>query len=139
MTHVQQQRELFNKNKLRVLEILKWSEEKYYNFIMDQAHLFLLSWLDIHPGLTLANVMHWKSLKPFWNFWINQWNLRDNIIFLPNYESSNQPTVEDYYHQVHTPENVPTTPCVQMFEDAYCVFIGESIDEIVVPQKVAHE
>lgn len=127
MTHIQQQRALFDSNRKSVLQILKWSEARYWDFVFDQADAWLNYRLDAPDDFIKAL----KKIPAFWSFWINMWNLRDEQTFLPKYQVNVHVTPEDFYKQIHDHERVSSLPSKGLLEEAYGEWIGDSMDEVL--------
>ena len=126
MTHIQQQRALFDRNRASVIKILNWSEERYWDYLFDQAEAYLKYQLDAPNDFKAAL----KKIPLFWAFWINQWNLRDEQVFLPKYRQNVYTTPEQFYRQIHSHERVQHLPQKGVLEEAYGEWVGDSMDDI---------
>lgn len=126
MSHIQDMRELYAQNRKEVLRILNWTEEQYLNFQFEAAYKYMTE------GMNMP--YEWQNaltrIPKFWNFWINQWNLRDLHEFLPNAGIIKNQTPETVYRYIHSERYMIASPSNKLFEEAYAIMIGDSFDEL---------
>lgn len=123
MSHIQQQRELFEANRKKVQSILKWDDLTYTTFQYEAAYDYLRDGM----GLEDMWVDYLTLIPQFWRFWVNQWNLRDAHSFLPNASKINR-TPTEVYQYIHSARFINAHPSKSVFEEAYARMIGETID-----------
>lgn len=131
MTNIEQQQQLFQQNKLRIMEMLRWTELDYHNFQFESAYEYF-QFEQIDPYWSEAMV----RTTGFWKFWINQWNLRNEHQFLAKLHTFRNRKLAEVYKIIHSHNAIIGHPNRKVFEDAYAVMIGSSFFEIQNPTQL---
>lgn len=104
---------IYSANKQRVLEILGWTEEAYYDLILDMGMKYMSEVL----GMPDAQCMSLSKRRMYWLWWINHWNIRDADIFLPVAFRLPDPAMT--YHNIHQPNFMIGHPSAAVMEADY--------------------
>ena len=119
MSHIQQQRELFARNKATVIQLLNWNTSDYHVHQYEQG----INYLDKN----FPDSFDMEILEPspiFWKWWINQWNLRD-ASYLPIIKQKQVIlTMADYRH-LHSSTLINTHPSSLIMEESFAIMIDE--------------
>jgi hypothetical protein len=112
--------------KEQVMQALKWDALKYAEFQEEMGIRFLKSVLLGGDETWLSEL---TRCRIFWQWWINQWNIRDKqFIECRLYASSLHNAVENYEY-LHNPITLRTRPHKGVMEETYAVMMQGFIDE----------
>ncbi len=126
MTHIEQSRQLFARNKKKVQALLGWDDLQYGNFQFETAYDYLKQSMKL-DDYWIEALTH---VKGFWNWWINTWNLRDCHHYLPAAKRLAPDQYESTYRLMHSIPYIDWYPGRQIMDEAYAVMIGECWDEV---------
>lgn len=122
-THISTQRELFARNKKEVQKRLGITELQYGNFQYNCG----IGYLRHNMQLDEWGINALIRQRIFWQWWINEWNLRDERIFLSS-TTSQDPKVQ-YYH-IHHWRAINRTPDAVVLSESYACIVEELNNEI---------
>lgn len=128
MSHIEQQRQLFKQNRYKVMKLLRWDEQQYFDFMFESAYTYLEQGMQMDEYWVRALT----QVAQFWQFWRNQWNLRDAHLFLPNASEmlTKETSIVKQYKFMHSYKFITAHPTNKVFDDAYAIMIGDSFDDI---------
>lgn len=124
MSHIQQQRDLFAKNRAIIQRMLKWSDLDYTTFQFESGLVYLNETLRLHDFE--VEMLSYDEL--FWKWWINEWNLLDSVQ-TPLFERMQRPLLVSDYVRIHTLAMVDKSPSNVVLEESYAKFIGTFNDK----------
>lgn len=83
--------------KQRVIKILHWTELEYAEFQMKMGKQYLQSYISTDPcGIDML-----IDSRIFWNWWKNQWLIRDTSFIASNIGKVNRSTAVAVYQCLH--------------------------------------
>lgn len=95
------------RNKARIVDLLKWSLDDYHVFLWNSG----LRYLFIYLGKDNDAIKELEARKAFWNWWINLWNARDEA-FVEEFDGLEDEIpaarMVTTYHTIHKPEMLAT-------------------------------
>jgi hypothetical protein len=98
---------LLQRNKARIIDLLKWSQDEYSVFIWNCG----LRYLGLYLVKDEAAIRDLESRKVFWNWWINLWNARDEA-FVEEFDGLEDgytdARLRAIYYRIHKPETLAT-------------------------------
>lgn len=102
MNHIRTMRAQYDANRQKVLQLLGWDMLQYATLQYETGLQYLQQYLQ----LDAATLHMFESSRRWWDWWVNQWNLRDAQVFLPHsfLESKGIITHSEmmkFYHAVH--------------------------------------
>lgn len=124
MSHIKEQQKLFNKNKATIMALLGWSELDYGNFQYNTG----IRYLEENFELDEASIDFLVRQRIFWQWWINEWNLRDEREYLPLV--ANSPVPWKVYMTIHNPRDIKRRPADIVLSETYAVMVGQLNDEL---------
>lgn len=102
------QKDLINAKNLRIkgylLPLLGWDENEYQDFKMRCGCSFLQNYMPQCPHLIDELI----ETRIFWQWWCNQWLLRDEEFILENLIHINQTILLHMYKELHNPNILAT-------------------------------
>ncbi len=100
-----QKEAVLQRNKARIVDLLKWTIEEYHVFVWNSG----LEYLRHYLGKDQDAIRELEARKVFWTWWINLWNARDEAFvdefdgLEDQYSSKNMMAI---YHTIHNPETL---------------------------------
>lgn len=118
MSHIQQQRKLYAKNKATVMQHLKLDELQLHTM---QYHAGIQYVEFNNPSKFDQDVL---LLSPiFWKWWVNQWNLRDSIL-VPTLLTRPQRFDIKSYNRIHDIKFINQHPSHTIMEESFAIMVG---------------
>jgi hypothetical protein len=112
--------------KQQVISLLRWSEDQYASFQYKMGKQYLQSYISKDP----AGIDMLVGSRIFWNWWKNQWMLRDiEFIQIGATTEYFDKAGDGIYRLIHSPEKLIGTiyPSAVILEDSYAEMIGNVI------------
>lgn len=98
-----QKEAVLQRNKARIVDLLKWSLDEYHVFLWNSG----VHYLNIYLGKDKDAINELEARKVFWNWWINLWNSRDNA-FIDQFDGLEDAyttsRLVSTYHTIHNPK-----------------------------------
>lgn len=98
MNHIVNMRKQYAANRERILQILGWDILEYTTLQYETGLQYLQNYLQMDE----ATARTFESNRRWWDWWVNQWNLRDAQIFLPAADAYRQNKARTMYKRVHS-------------------------------------
>lgn len=105
----------------RVMSLLRWNESQYAEYQYKMGKQYLQSYIPRDPeGIDML-----ISSRIFWNWWKNQWLLRDMAFMDSEIEKVNHATALSIYLNLHNPDALIQCiyPTGAVLEAGYAVMI----------------
>lgn len=111
--------------KQRVLSILKWQENQFTDFQYRMGCQYLQGYISKDPDMIDKLVCN----RIFWNWWRNQWLLRDIPFVDSNIDKVSYATALSIYLNLHDPEVLVHSiyPGGAILEESYAAMMGNVI------------
>lgn len=110
---------IYSANREQVLEVLGWTNEQYYDFMLDMGMHYMADVL----GMTIGDLKGGGKERMYWLWWVNHWNIHDCDIFLPSAYSVPDPVV--LYKNIHNPKFLICHPSAVIMEAQYDTVINK--------------
>lgn len=128
LSHLQCRRQVIEATLLNILLLLKWDELKYcyYKYHTGLDYLYLVSNGDTEVFAML------EQSRTFWNWWRNQWQLRDEAFVSSCIDVIHTDNRRRIYGSMHNAQNIynDITPNRTVFEESYAEMIGKVNKEL---------
>ena len=111
--------------KQRVINLLRWDENQYAEYQYKIGKQYLQSYIPRDPeGIDML-----VGSRIFWNWWKNQWLLRDMAFMDSEIEKVNHATIVSIYLSLHDADALIQCiyPSGAVLEDGYAEMIGNVI------------
>ena len=95
MTQVEHRKKILDALKQEVMSLLNWSETKYCNYQYEQGLIYLHAYVGEDGAHKL------ERSRIFWNWWKNQWAIRDEDYTIGLKPISDIPLREEVYLELH--------------------------------------
>ena len=124
ITHVERIRGQYNNNTKAVLYLTGMSESMLIQFQFDTG----LAWLREHAPAD-EETLRWILSQPQgWNWWVNQWNRRDDHHVLPALYACTEPERCEQYRAMHQAIFSKWRQVYKSLEESYNDAIANLID-----------
>ena len=116
-----QQKDRILSDQQSVMEIMGWSDMDYATFIHETG----LAYLDQYAQHDQAGIDALNRSRIFWNWWKNQWAIRD-AQYLTIYDNFSTENWEPLYRQMHGVDELTNSiyPNAVVLEESYAQMIG---------------
>jgi len=113
--------------KEQVCKILHWSELEYANYQYEQGLAYLHAYIPRDP----LGIQELESSRIFWNWWKNQWVIRDETFLQTNcYNARSAHHVYFFYHNANELAK-ELHPRAVVLGKSYASMIGDFIKSIL--------
>jgi hypothetical protein len=109
-------------NSQRIIKMLRWTELEYATFINETG----LEYLERYIPNDRQGIHALNRSRIFWNWWKNQWAIRDtNYLEIVDLFSPNN--WEPLYHQEHSPAVLTNSifPSAVVLDESYAIMIND--------------
>lgn len=117
MTHIESMRNRFRANKKKIQQMLGWDDLQYGRYQYEMGLRYLRESLQLDDW----NMQVLEGQRLFWQWWINEWNLRDEHQFLPL--AAKSPSPEGIYESIHDIRCLRRRPDDVVLSDSYALMI----------------
>lgn len=124
MNHIEQQRQLFAKNRDIIQQLIGWDDLTYTTFQYESGLIYLEETMLLHE----YEQKMLSSDEMFWKWWVNQWNIVDSIM-LPVCQRRCHPLSLKEYINRHSLAMTSVYPDHELIEESYAKMIGEFNDK----------
>lgn len=126
ITHIQQLRAQYAYNRKQVLWLTGMTDEELSGFQLDTG----MDWLT-HYTCEAKYLLEQLMREPMiWRWWINEWNLRDDALYLAQLYRFGGKEANAMYRSMHQAVFIHGNPPYCVLEHSYAKAIGELNDEL---------
>lgn len=127
ITHIESRRVAAKASKERIMRLLEWSELQYCEFQYRIGLEYLQAYIQSDPSA----IAFLESHRVFWNWWRNQWVLRDEVYLDSEIYTVGIKYRRNIYTELHNPRALAEgiTPPAVVLDDSYAQMIQETFKE----------